>query len=509
LPPLEAWEKVYVENTEFLTSIHNLQSCIACHGGVDGELDKEIAHEGVVSDPTSDPDKVCASCHSTEVEMASTGLHGNLTGYYTILEQRGADFSDSHMQEGFDNHCGTCHASCGQCHISRPNFTDGGLLAGHKVKEFASMRDTCMACHGSRVANEYKGLNEGVPGSTHWLQGGMPCYECHDISEFHGDGSEAGNAHRYDGAASPNCADCHPEATPEQSDLLEHDIHWNKVSCNVCHVSGEYKNCYNCHVAMDEKGLPYFETDDSQMMFKIGRNSLQSEDRPWEYVLVRHVPVEPDTFAFYGDNLLPNFDNLPTWKYATPHNIQRNTPQNATCNNCHGNTELFLTKDDVPPDRREMNASVIVASVPLATELEHTTEEVELVHDCVDDPSAATHVIPEDCQPQLCTICHPGALEGDWSLLNENIHTLYALVEPKGEAIVCDDCHSPEGSFDWAAQGYSAEESAAFIWAEFSGFATQDDPSSGPLWMLWVAVGVIVAAGAPFVARRRNRREES
>jgi thiosulfate/3-mercaptopyruvate sulfurtransferase len=165
--------------------------------------------------------------------MASTGLHQTLAGYYTILEQRGADFSDPHMQEGFDNHCSTCHASCGQCHISRPSFTGGGLLSDHKVKEFASMSNTCMACHGARVANEYKGLNEGVPGSVHWLEEGMPCYECHEIDEFHGQGLETENSHRYDGPPSPDCAGCHAEATPGESSRLEHNLHWNKVSCNV------------------------------------------------------------------------------------------------------------------------------------------------------------------------------------------------------------------------------------------------------------------------------------
>jgi hypothetical protein len=72
----------------------------------------------------------------------------------------------------------------------------------------------------------------------------------------------------------------------------------------------------------------------------------------------------PDTFAFYGDDLLPDFDNAPTWKYATPHNIQRITAQNESCDSCHGNAELFLTADDVAPEEREANAAVIVEEVP-------------------------------------------------------------------------------------------------------------------------------------------------
>jgi thiosulfate/3-mercaptopyruvate sulfurtransferase len=115
---------------------------------------------------------------------------------------------------------------------------------------------------------------------------------------------------------------------------------------------------------VDEKGLPYYQTDASQMTFKIGRNSRKSEDRPWDYVLVRHVPVAPDTFAFYGNGLLPAFDNVPTWKYATPHNIQRVTAQNESCDSCHGNAGLFLTAADVAPEELKANASVIVEEIP-------------------------------------------------------------------------------------------------------------------------------------------------
>jgi thiosulfate/3-mercaptopyruvate sulfurtransferase len=113
-----------------------------------------------------------------------------------------------------------------------------------------------------------------------------------------------------------------------------------------------------------EDGVAYYKVEPSEMDFKIGRNPLQSEDRPWKYVPVRHVPVDPDSFSYYGEDLLPNFDALPTWKYATPHNIQRNTPQNETCGACHGNAELFLTAEDVAPGEQEANKDVIVEELP-------------------------------------------------------------------------------------------------------------------------------------------------
>jgi hypothetical protein len=74
--------------------------------------------------------------------------------------------------------------------------------------------------------------------------------------------------------------------------------------------------------------------------------------------------VAKDSFAFYGDDLLPYYDALPTWVYTTPHNIQRETPQAESCASCHGNADLFLTIDDLAPDEIEANLDVIVTSVP-------------------------------------------------------------------------------------------------------------------------------------------------
>jgi len=371
LPPLEAWKKVLLGG-EFLADVHNTQNCIGCHGGVGEVTDMEAAHQGVVRDPLLESDRACGICHTDASQHAATSLHQNLTGYETILTARGADFSDPHMQEAFDNHCDSCHTTCGQCHISRPTEMGGGLLNEHQVKKIA-MKDTCMACHGARVANEYQGKNEGVEGSVHWLEGGMSCFDCHETSHYHGDGTEY--AHRYDGAPGVDCLECHSDVAQGQSEILEHTLHADKVACEVCHVSGPYKSCYNCHVAVDDQGLPYYKTDESKLTFEIGRNPHQSEDRPWDYVLVRHIPIARETFSFYGDDMLPNFDNLPTWKYATPHNIQRVTPQNKSCNSCHGNEDIFLTADDVAADELAANADVIVKGVPPAFDWVHSEEE--------------------------------------------------------------------------------------------------------------------------------------
>jgi thiosulfate/3-mercaptopyruvate sulfurtransferase len=95
--------------------------------------------------------------------------------------------------------------------------------------------------------------------------------------------------------------------------------------------------------------------------FKIGLNPLQSENRPEKFVTLRHVPVDPNTFKYYLKASLSNFNVMSTWKLASPHNIRRQTPQNKSCNACHGKAELFLGKNDVKPEYMEANAKVIVS----------------------------------------------------------------------------------------------------------------------------------------------------
>jgi thiosulfate/3-mercaptopyruvate sulfurtransferase len=365
---LEAWEKVFVSSEDFIGSIHGSLGCIACHGGTGGASDMETAHSGVVSDPAAED--ACAACHPEVTEGHVNSLHSTLAGYTEVLAVRGSEETWDGLMTAYDNHCAGCHASCGQCHVSRPTSTGGGLLSGHDFRGVPPMNTTCTGCHGSRIENEYKGKNETEDGGTypadvHFNPGGMPCFTCHSGDEMHGL-MEGDPANRYDGPPLPSCtgSGCHEEL----SDNPQHTFHQDVVACQVCH-SIDYKNCYSCHVQLSEEGVPFFRTEPSEMAFQIGRNPIQSEDRPWEYVVVRHVPVSPTSFEYYGENLLPNFNDRPTWVYATPHNIQLQTPQNASCDACHGNPDVFLIEEDVLPEELEANQDVIVYDIPPVVEL--------------------------------------------------------------------------------------------------------------------------------------------
>ncbi len=483
MPPLEAWEKVFFGNSAYFEDVHASIGCINCHGGTSGTGDMEAAHQGMVAHP--DQAETCGTCHANIVEDAADSLHFGLQGYMDALQARADEETMPQIMEAYNNHCAECHASCGQCHVSRPTSTGGGLLDGHLFKDTPPPYTTCTGCHGSRVENEYKGKNkdaegESIPADVHYNPGGMNCNDCHSGDEMHG--ATGDFEHRYDGAAMPACtdADCHADVGPGGEIAQHTEAHLEQLSCQVCHAT-TYKNCYNCHVAQSEEGVPFFKTDDSQMLFLIGLNPLQSEERPWQYVPLRHVPISPDSFEYYGENLLPNFDNRPTWAYATPHDIQRVTPQNQSCAACHDNPDIFLTKDKVAESERAANAEVIVEQVPSfgAPAQPEPTEEpgaeptAEPTEEPVEEPEAGLPELPdypiEAYQGvETCAGCHDdrhtrwaqGAhanayadpiFQESWEAQNKPKYCLAChttgfdpnLGEYAFEGVTCEQCHGP------------------------------------------------------------------
>jgi hypothetical protein len=374
--PLEPWEKALVDGDAFLATVHGKISCQECHQGLQA-VDKETAHTDLIAAPSDDPEATCGACHPNLVAAAENSLHTTLGGYWTNLAERGVPENHPASQEMFDNHCDSCHASCGDCHVSRPSSVEGGLIDGHVFDAEPSMTNNCTACHGSRVGNEYMGKHEDLKADVHFRQGRMTCIDCHTGHEMHGtepncqdchDGPEtsqfAPEEHRYDGLQSPSCESCHATVTAGNDGILMHEQHDGTMSCQVCH-SVSYTSCDNCHVSLSEEtGNPIFTTDGSYLGFYIGKNPIKSYARPYTYVTVRHVPISSTSFDFYEVGLVSNFGGSETWVYTTPHNIQRNTPQTESCASCHGNPDIFLTADKVAPEELQANQDIIIDVVP-------------------------------------------------------------------------------------------------------------------------------------------------
>lgn len=169
-----------------------------------------------------------------------------------------------------------------------------------------------------------------------------------------------------------HCSACHAEL--DSTGNRHHAQHVVDLACQVCHAQAN-KNCFQCHVGTDNKGLPYFKCKETQMLFKIGRNPQQTADRPFKYMVLRHVPATPALFDSYAKNALDRFDSRPTWKRDAPHSIQRRTPQNNGCNNCHGNTDLFLRSEDVTEWERRANEPVIVPEANLPQSIKEVKDE--------------------------------------------------------------------------------------------------------------------------------------
>jgi hypothetical protein len=369
---LEVWEKVLINPEAMQETVHGYISCIDCHGG-QNLADKVAAHLGVIRDPSADAETTCGKCHPNIAPFQENSLHNNLAGYDTVLHQRSTPENHPLIEEGESYHCSNCHTTCGQCHISQPTSVGGGLIDGHVFNRIPSMSRQCTACHGSRVKNEYTGAHEGLSADVHLRTGRMVCTDCHTGGDMHGtdyisyaeDGAlVVGHDHRYDGAQGPSCESCHQSQVGIGSGNPYHEAHGTEVlSCQVCH-SINYINCYDCHLERSADDVPYFRLESENLGFYIGRNPLRTAERPYRFVPVRHVPTYPELFQLYGEDILDTFDALPTWTYATPHNIQRNTPQTASCESCHTNNALFLTPDKVREQELQANQTVIVLSAP-------------------------------------------------------------------------------------------------------------------------------------------------
>ncbi|MBK8974301.1 MAG: hypothetical protein IPM29_00085 [Planctomycetes bacterium] len=392
-------------------SVHNGTSCTACHGGDSAQSSRAAAHTTGFRGITAATD--CNGCHTAIVTSAADGLHTTLAGYPAILSARGFDLNDPTSAARFGEQCTKCHAAtndtppqtaCGQCHVSIPAPAGGGLLAGHAFQGTPSMDNNCTACHGSRVKDEFTGANnalltrnkpfltEGLPwkeaaftlqADVHY-SAGMECFDCHTKDEMHGVGAPL-QGDRYEVTTAPDCTDtgCH-SGNLVGINALHRSSHLDLMSCQVCHAQ-PYKNCFECHTDVTAENIPFFTiaggdpgaNHDHLMTFRVGRNPrytpMGSEKL---YTVLRHVPVDMDTFAYTGTNqqggLLPQMGSVPTWKRATPHNILRVTAIQSACTNCHGTdyAKFWLTdaiangegwiSTPYEPDEQSANASILV-----------------------------------------------------------------------------------------------------------------------------------------------------
>jgi 3-mercaptopyruvate sulfurtransferase SseA len=367
--PLEPQKKVLVA-LEFLDSDHGEIACETCHGGNSDASDKSSAHEGLVANPSlSDPEGNCGECHEEIAASVKNSLHVTSAPFANILKRRADQDKYKTIEMGLERHCSQCHTGCGGCHVSRPASVGKGFVNGHLFKARSDLLNQCTACHGSRIGNEY--LGKRGQGDIHAIMGNMACVDCHKAEEMHAAAPEDLKG-RYHLKEAARCTDCHKDL--QRGEIRNHNIHIGKVQCQVCH-SQTYTNCYSCHTGTDKEGLPYYTNQKDIESIKIGL--AYEADVPaadFNFMLVRHIPIDPELFAHYEKDVFAKFDEVPSWKRASPHNIQRKTWQTATCNHCHGNRDLFLSKKDLLDYEIKANQNVVVSDIRVPAKVARTAE---------------------------------------------------------------------------------------------------------------------------------------
>ncbi|MCK9443883.1 MAG: hypothetical protein M0Q14_05100 [Tissierellaceae bacterium] len=347
---------MYLVSKDFLETSHGQLGCINCHSG-ENLPTQEQAHATMNPYPSEDNDGVCAQCHVGVTETYASSIHYNLhgmeNGLMSFASTDSMPDSPAHA-EVFDKNCMSCHATCGECHVSRPSNYTGGLINQHEFFKTPPMEETCYGCHGARTAGEFMG-EVGFSGDVHF-ELGMDCMDCHNIDNFHGTG-EVGE--RMWDEALPSCLDCHEEEMSGNSQIEAHNAHGDMLSCQVCHAQAN-NNCFECHVTYNEDKSALKSASDSKLMFRIGLNPNPTEERPYKYVTLRHIPTAANSFDTVEPNMLPNFDNINNWKYSPTHNIQRSTFQNESCESCHDNDKLFLREEDIIESDSKENLRLIV-----------------------------------------------------------------------------------------------------------------------------------------------------
>jgi len=377
---LEPWEKVYISlgSKDFISELDwhlGAVGCDECHGGEPGEHDDHHkAHEGMIPDPSRAEHQACKQCHWSITEDHADSMHVQLWGEKKTLAIRtGSDDFEScpaSLKAGFLGECTSCHATCGDCHISQPDSVGKGFIKNHKFQG-PHQKNQCMACHGSRVAFDYLGDDEtGRQPDVHFLKG-KNCMSCHTGDQLHAPREYGVDRYHLDGATT--CEECHQDAEDANT---YHTMHWDDLSCHVCHAQA-YNNCTACHVTGAWKDDPIYAEKNPDVQFKIGLNPF--EDRRFKFVTLRHAPVSPESYNWWEgvDNPLTHFDDMETWKYATPHSIRLWTPrtevaEGSSCGaSCHlgtpgggpENADWYLWKDYVEtnfPLEADANDGVVV-----------------------------------------------------------------------------------------------------------------------------------------------------
>jgi hypothetical protein len=330
--------------------MHLANGCSFCHKGDNKSTDKEQAHKGVIKKPSADL-KICGDCHNGIRETYQNTSHYTGQEMFNKVARRFSKQEEKIFADKvFGQSCKSCHASCGDCHVSAPS-RDGistGFINGHRFVK-RDEEKTCAICHGGRVYPEYTGKLGGKP-DVHF-QRGMACIDCHRKEHLHG-GAGGTQTNEKMVSNKPRCVDCHKLGKETKAIAkLAHAKHEGSVSCYGCHSQGEYNNCYDCHIGKGSTSKPGFIL------------GINPRDRK-TLTTLRTIPISRETFLGSGIKM-ENFDGEPDYRAASVHNIQKSTERTRSCDACHVKRRNILSKGSLIQNGSKANESLIFRMRPL------------------------------------------------------------------------------------------------------------------------------------------------
>ncbi len=451
---------LYVDFSEFTSSVHGDLECVNCHFDADVE---EFPHEEELEDV------VCGNCHDDASEDFYNGIHG-------IALKRGAPYAPT---------CKECHGVhdilhpvdeksrtykmnipmlCGKCHregapVTRVyNIPERDILTNYSqsihgeglFKQGLIVTATCNDCHGNHLV-----LPHTSPRSLISPQNiAQTCMKCHArIEEVHLKVIK-GELWEKEPGTIPACTDCHPPhrvdkenlvirtsdreclECHEKSDIhklldgekismvvnkenIQNSVHRN-IPCVKCHsdVSPQHKrpcdtagrvDCSKCHAQVAEN---YFTSDHGQAYFQKDPNAPYCVDCHGSHETLSHMDERDKTFRA----------NIPD-----------------LCGNCHG--RLTDTKRSYIDEHGMVyiDYSTSVHGIGLV--------EKGLLPSAVCTDCHNSHLILESKNEQssvhysnlsaTCASCHRG-------IYNEFVNSVHHFTKTETEKKLpnCEDCHS-------------------------------------------------------------------
>lgn len=421
-------DKILLANASMHTTLEGYQTILAARGfdftpGTESRARYDAqctrCHAAV-----SSSESACGQCHVAVPAVASTGAGQLIAGHRM---NRTPDTA---------NNCCACHGSrvrneyFGENQALRTRnvtyqpqlaTTEGFAAAGAALQPDVhfSAGLGCSACHPS---SEMHGSGIAPAIDRYGIAGRVQCETCHaslvGSNAFHTAGHlEAVACQLCHAQPYKNCFGCHTQLSPTTGAYFTSngtDPTWTArltayangapawsstttyaASAVVTYAAVQYKSLQASNLNHPPDTSPTWwqlvpaPGPDALMTFRAGFNPKYGVDPGAKrYAVLRHPPVDADVFTYTEEGgqmpgLIPNLTALPTWKYASPHTILRNTavttdpdgagPQTA-CGNCHSSRYSLFWLTDAQLDAQgwtsgaafetDANAGVVVPAPP-------------------------------------------------------------------------------------------------------------------------------------------------